>query len=138
MFCFTFSFTVFLLMLFPLFSKGFINILKIYELPKTYNKILKNLFAIIIDQVNSMWQLHLLNFIENVQLGAKDFFGTNLKKTLGRIFFLKNVVPKESVFFVASDVVPILYNNPCMCTGYWYPWKELVIQIWISSKDINI
>ena len=31
--------------------------------------------------------------------------------------FLKNVVPKESFFFVASDVVAILYNKPCICTG---------------------
>ena len=28
--------------------------------------------------------------------------------------FLKNVVPKESFFVVASDVVPILYNKPCL------------------------
>ena len=27
--------------------------------------------------------------------------------------FLKNAVPKESFSFVVSDVVPILYNEPC-------------------------
>ena len=55
-----------------------------------------------------------MNFIENVHLGEKDSFGTKLKKKkmLGRIFKKKNVVPKESFFFVASDVVPILYNKP--------------------------
>ena len=41
-----------LLMFFPLFSNVFTNILKIYELPKIYNKILKKLFTIIIYQVS--------------------------------------------------------------------------------------
>ena len=58
-FSFKFSFTVFLLILFPLFSMNFTNILNIYELPKIYNKILKKLFTIIIYQVNSTLQLHM-------------------------------------------------------------------------------
>ena len=58
-FCFKFSFTIFSLMFFPLFSKVFTNILKIYELPKTYNKILKIFLTIIIYQINSISQLHL-------------------------------------------------------------------------------
>ena len=37
--CSNFSFTTFSLMFFPLFSKVFTNILKIYELPKIHNKI---------------------------------------------------------------------------------------------------
>ena len=37
-----------LLMFFPLFSNVFTNILKIYELPKIYNKVLKKLLTIII------------------------------------------------------------------------------------------
>ena len=41
-----------LLMFFPLFSNFFTNILKIYELPRIYNKVLKKLFTIIIYQVN--------------------------------------------------------------------------------------
>ena len=64
-FCFKFSFTIFSLMFFPLFSKVFTNILKIYELPKTYNKILKYcqilFFTIITYQVDSMSQLHLVS-----------------------------------------------------------------------------
>ena len=39
--------------------------------------------------------------------------------------FLKNVVPEETFFFVASDVAPILYNKPCICTGDQYLWKRL-------------
>ena len=35
-----FRFTIFLLMFFPLFSKNFTNILKIYEPPKTNNTLL--------------------------------------------------------------------------------------------------
>ena len=35
---------------------------------------------------NFIW---LLNFIENVHLGAKDSFGTKFKKIVGRIFFKK-------------------------------------------------
>ena len=54
-----FSFTIFLLMFFPLFSNVFTNILKIYQLPKIYNKILRKLLTIIIYQVNSVSQLHL-------------------------------------------------------------------------------
>ena len=55
----------------------------------------------------------ILNCVENVLLGPKDSFGTKSKKILGRLF-KKNVVPKESFLFVASDVVPILYNKPCI------------------------
>ena len=55
--------TIFLLMFFPLFSKVFPDILKIYELPKIYNKIPKYwqtlVLTIIILQANSMSQLHL-------------------------------------------------------------------------------
>ena len=31
--------------------------------------------------------------------------------------FLKNVVPKETFFIAAPDVVPILCNKPCICIG---------------------
>ena len=51
-----FQFYIFLLMFFPIFSNVFSNILKIYELPKIYKKILKKT----VDnnyQVNSMSQL---------------------------------------------------------------------------------
>ena len=86
MFCSKFSFTIFLLMFFPLFSKVFTNILKIYELPKIYNRILKKLLTMSSTRSilchNFIW---LLKFIENVHLGAKDSFDT--KKILGRIFF---------------------------------------------------
>ena len=58
-FCLKSSFTIFLLMLFPLFSIVFTDILKIYKVPKIYKKILRKLFIIIIYQVNSMTQLHL-------------------------------------------------------------------------------
>ena len=75
MLCFKFSFTIFLLMFFPLFSKVFTNILKIYELPKIYNKILKKLFTIIIYQVNSMSQLHLASELYwKCTLGGKGLF----------------------------------------------------------------
>ena len=77
-------------MFFPLFSKVFTNILKIYELPKINNTIPKYcqtlVLTIIIYQANSMSQLHLdseitpINFIENVPSGAKDSFGTKFKK----------------------------------------------------------
>ena len=63
-------------MLFPLVSKVFTDIFKIYELPKTCNKIPKYcqilVLTIIICQANSMSQLnlpfgvYLINFIENV------------------------------------------------------------------------
>ena len=46
----------------------------------------------------------LLNFIENVHFGEKDPFGTKLKKNPRQNIFLKNVVPKESFFFVKSDI----------------------------------
>ena len=88
LFCFKFSFTIFLLMFFPIFSNLFTDILKIYELPKIYNKILKKLLTMSSTRSilchNFIW---LLKFIENVHLGAKDSFGTKLKKILGRILF---------------------------------------------------
>ena len=62
-FCSKSSFAIFLLMFFPLFSKVFTNILKVYELPKIYNKIPKYsqelVLTIIIYQANSMSQLYL-------------------------------------------------------------------------------
>ena len=39
--CSNFSFKIFLVIFFPLFSEIFTDILKIYELPKIYNKIPK-------------------------------------------------------------------------------------------------
>ena len=98
LFCSKFRFTIFSLMFFPLFSKVFTNILKIYELPKINNTIPKycqtHVLTIIIYQANSMSQLQLvsselypINFTENVALGEKDSFGPKLKKVLGRIFF---------------------------------------------------
>ena len=60
-------------------------------------------------QTSELLNFQLLNFIENVHLGAKDSFGTKLKKTLGRIFFLKMLCQKSPSFFVASDVVPICH-----------------------------
>ena len=86
--CFIFSFTIFLLMFFPFFSNVFTNILKIYELPKKCNKIVKKLFTIIIYQVDFMSQLHLASELYwKCTLGVKDSFGTKLKKILGRTFF---------------------------------------------------
>ena len=65
----------FLYMLFLIFSNVFTNILKIYELPKIYNKILKKLLTIIIYQVNSMSQLHLASEIYwKCTLGGKRLF----------------------------------------------------------------
>ena len=74
-FCLKFSFTIFSLMFLPLFSKVVTNILKIYELPKIYNKILKKLLTIIIYQVNSMSQLHLASELYwKCTLGGKGLF----------------------------------------------------------------
>ena len=68
-------------MFFQIFSNVFTNILKIYELPKIYNKILKKLLTISSTRSilchNFIWYLR---FIENIHLGAKDFFGTKFKK----------------------------------------------------------
>ena len=64
---------------------------------------------------NFIWLLKNIGFIENVALGEKDSFGTKVKKN----FLVENClkkVPKESFFIIASDVVPVLCNKPCM---YW-------------------
>ena len=53
LFCFKFSFTIFLLVFFPLFSKFSTNILEIYEIAEIYN-IHKKLFTIIIYLFNSV------------------------------------------------------------------------------------
>ena len=73
-FCFKFSFTMFLLMFLPLFTKFVNNILKIYELPEIY-EILKKLFTIIIYQFNSMSQLYLASELYwKCALGGKGLF----------------------------------------------------------------
>ena len=114
MFCFKFSFTVFLLMFFPLFSNVFFNIFKIDKLPKRYNKILKKLFTIIIYRVNSM-----------------------SRSKVGYSF--KNVVPKKSFFFVASMLSLFSTINLAYALEINIFRRDRIIQIWIiSSKDINI
>ena len=85
-------------MFFPLFSKVFTDILKIYELPQIYNKIPKYCQTLALTTIiyqtrpilSPIWLLNYtpINFIENVLLGAKDSFGTKfLKKISGRILF---------------------------------------------------
>ena len=65
MFYSKFSFTIFLLMFFSLFTKVFNHILKIYELPKINDMISKYcqtlVLTIIIYKVNFMSQLHLVS-----------------------------------------------------------------------------
>ena len=75
-FCFKLNFNFFFLLMFlTLFSNVFTSILKTYELPKIYNKILRRLFTIIIYQVNSMWQIHLASELcWACALGSKRFF----------------------------------------------------------------
>ena len=63
MFCSKFSFAIFLLMFFPLFSKILTNILKIYELSKINNMITKYCQTLVLIKIiyhaNSMSQSHL-------------------------------------------------------------------------------
>ena len=48
-------------------------------------------------------------------------------------------MPKESFFFVAREVVPILYNKLLYVPEINIFGRDEIIQIWIiSSKDINI
>ena len=58
--------------------KRFTNILKIYELPKTYNKILKKLLTMSSPRSvpchNFIWHL---KFIENVRLGQETLLALN-------------------------------------------------------------
>ena len=83
-----------------------------------------------------------MNVIENVHLGAKDSFGTKLKKKIiGRIFKKKSVVPKDSLFFVASDVVPILYNTLQFSTILYYSLQLSTLYMYqrlISLEGIGL
>ena len=97
-------------MFFPIFSNVFTNILKIYELPKIYNKILKKLFTIITYQVKSMSQLHLSSELYwKCTLAGKRLL--SLSSTVNLVYVLEiNIFGRDGI-----------------------------IQIWIiSSKDINI
>ena len=93
--CFNFNFTTFSLIFFPLFSKFFTNIVKIYKLPKIYNKIP-------MPQMHQAFKLYPSYLYWICTL--KTLLALNLKKKQGRTFF-KNTVPKES-FFVVSDIAP--------------------------------
>ena len=103
------------------------SILKIYELPKINNAILKYrqtlALTIIMYEANSMSRLQLAselypsNFIKNVPLGEKDSFGTELRKILGRIFFLK-CSAKKVLLFCYIGCCSYVYNKPFICTGY--------------------
>ena len=91
LFCSKFSFTIFLVMFFPLCPKVFADILKIYELPKINNTIPKycqtHVWTIIIYQANSMSQLHLasvfiplLTLLKTCPCKQRIFLALNLKK----------------------------------------------------------
>ena len=105
-FSFIFSFTIFLLMLFSLFSNVFTNILKIYELPKIYNKILKKLFTIIIYQVNSMSQLHLVSEILLKMYIWEQMTLLALKKKYQVGYFLKKGSVKRVLLFCCIRSCP--------------------------------
>ena len=105
-FSFIFSFTIFLLMLFSLFSNVFTNILKIYELPKIYNKILKKLFTIIIYQVNSMSQLHLVSEILLKMYIWEQMTLLALKKKYQVGYFLKKGSVKRVLLFCCIRCCP--------------------------------
>ena len=68
-------------------------------------------------QLHLAFELSPINLIEKVPRSWTKWIvlELNLKKVLGRTFY-KNVMTKES-FFVASDVVPVLYNEPFVCIG---------------------
>ena len=103
---------------------------------KYITRYLKKIFTIIICQVNTISQLHLASELKMYTWG-EDSFGTKLKKNSRQDIFFKNVVPKESFFFVASYVVPILYNKPCILENNVFG-RDGIIQISIIfSKDIN-
>ena len=105
-FSFIFSFTIFLLMLFSLFSNVFTNILKIYELPKIYNKILKKLFTIIIYQVNSMSQLHLVSEILLKMYIWEQMTLLALKKKYQVGYFFKKGSVKRVLLFCCIRCCP--------------------------------
>ena len=96
------------------------------------------MLTVIIYQVNSMSQFNLASEIYwKCVVGGKRLFWRESKKNPRQDIFQKNVVPKESFFFVASDVVPILYSKPCILEIN-IVGRDGIIQIWIiSSKDIN-
>ena len=65
---------------------------------------------------SGFWNMPLLTLLKCALVG-KGLFWHWIKKNSRYDIFLENVVPKQSFFFVASDVIPILYNKPCTCTG---------------------
>ena len=72
----------------PIFSIVFTNILKIYELPQIYNKILKKLLTIII--YHSMPQVHLASEIYwKCTLESKRLFWHEIEKILEGYFLKK-------------------------------------------------
>ena len=129
-----------LLMFFPLFLKVFTNILKIYELPKIQNEVLKKLFIIIIYQINSLSRLHLPSeLIENVQLEVKDSFGTKLKKNPRQDIFFKKLQCQKSPSFLLHQMLSLFSTvNLVYVLGINIFRRDGIIQICIiSSKDIN-
>ena len=87
---------------------------------------------------NFIW---LLSFIENVHLGAKDSFGSKLKKILVRIFFFKKKDSAKRVhLFLLHQMLSLFPTiNLVYVPEINNFGKDRIIQIWIISfKDINI
>ena len=90
MFCSKFNFTIFLLMFFPLCSKVFTNILKIYELPKTNNTLPKYCLNIptclnknqlpgqfYFTTSSGFWIIPLLTLLKMCPWGQRNFLALN-------------------------------------------------------------
>ena len=137
MFCFKSSF---LLRFFPLFSNVFTNILKIYELPKIQNRYLKILHSnhapgqFYVTTSSGFWTL-----LNMYTWGQRTLLVLNQKKILGRIFFKKNIVPKESFFFLHQMLSLFSPINIVYVLDIKIFERDEIIQIWIIfSKDISV
>ena len=112
-------------MFFPLFSKFFTGILKIYELPKICNKISKYCQTLVLTisnyQVNFMSNIlnfSPFNFYESVPQGTSDCFGSFLRMKWWKSPFLLHQMFS-------------LYKNHM----YWRFLQE-IMQIWDTWKSV--
>ena len=65
-----------------------------------------------------------------------SFSVLNFRKLPGTSFVFKYSNKKS--FFVASDVLAILYNKPCKCTGDQYLSKRLFMYVfWINAHVLT-
>ena len=126
-------------MYFRLYSNVFTNLLKIYELPKIYNKILEKLLTIISGQFYVTISSGFWTSLKMYICWQKTLLALNQKKYPRQDIFKKCSAKRVFLFCCIIYCPYFLQKNLAYVLEINIFGRDEISQIWIiSSKDINI